>query len=474
MQMSKIVKNAFVEFHTKKDGFYYEERSTSTNHFGVFFLELNESPILKTPQFVYSSNDMSGSMSEYCDDGSTKMKHLHTTLENIIALFSKKSAEIGMEIVGFDNIITEVISATKINHNDERQVNEICKKINKILKPRNSTDIGLALNHAKSKLGSELSSSFSEKHFIFMTDGNITKGEKKIANLQSQIPTGSRNYFIGFGIDHDYILLQSLAETYSDAYYYVDKIENAGLVFGEIIHSILYTALKDIIITVENGEIYDFVKNEWTDKIKVPYLCGEAKKQYHVRSATPELFEITHSACEVSTGNIYMSTEIAVPDLENGDGEIIETDLRKYMYRQVTLQLLSEALELAKKYNRVPYEEQEELREKIYNFRHELQIYANDCSNENEQQFMKQLCDDLYICEKMMNSKYMLLYTNVRKTSQGSGGSYNITKIENYQFYNDDYEISQDALNRSNTSETQCEIMRECSQRYNDDDTYII
>ena len=484
IKMSDIMKTSVLQFHTKKDGFFYEGRN-SVNHFGVFFLELNETPILTQRQFVCSMNDMSGSMSDFCDDGSTKIQHLHATLENIVILFSEKSAQITMEITGFDDKITEVLMPTEIRHNDDdaddneekagHQVTQICQKIKEILKPRNSTDIGLALKHAKSRIEnieSLLQASFSEKHLIFMTDGNITKGVMNYAKLQSQISKDSRNYFIGFGDDHDYQLLQTLAQTHSDAYYYVDKIENAGLVFGEIIHSILYTALKNITITAENGEIYDFVINKWTNQIVVPYLCGEAKKQYHVRSPTPELCQISYTACEVPTGNIYMSSETVIPNLEYEDGTIVETDLRKYMYRQVTLELLSQAVELVQKYDGdVPYKEEANMREKIHDFRKNLQLFADEYTDESDKLFMKQLCDDLYICEKTIHSKTALLYTNVRKTSQGSGGSYNITKINEYELYNvydisgDDYEISQDTMNLNNTSTTQCQIMRQCSQR---------
>ena len=144
--------------------------------------------------------------------------------------------------------------------NDCNQIDEIYAKIRSILRPRRTTNIGNALCDAKQKL--ELQRD-TDRNFIFMTDGNITDGEVDIEMLRTFVPENSRNYFIGFGADHDFRLLQKLASN-GGAYYYVDKIENAGLVFGEIIHSILYTALKNVIITVENGEIYDFEKNEWT------------------------------------------------------------------------------------------------------------------------------------------------------------------------------------------------------------------
>jgi hypothetical protein len=450
--MSDIIAKSIIEFHNKPDGYQY---SSDDKIFGVFFLEIANTPMTTDPQFVHSGNDMSGSMSDPCNDGRTKMQHLHLTLENIINLFSRNadSANITLEITGFDDKMENVLSPTKIV-NDYKQVEEINAKIKQILRPRGSTDIHIALKNAQEKMALQQHKS---KNFLFMTDGNITVGTTNNELLQQSVPADSRNYFIGFGADHDFRLLQNLAATNSGAYYYVDRIEKAGLVFGEIIHSILYTALKNIVITTTNGEIYDFIKNEWTTRITLPYLCGEASKQYHVRSATPDTFEINYSAEEVLTGNIGVWTETPLPDLENEDGTIELVDLRKYMYRQRTLELLAEAAVMCRDLN-ATNQNKKDMQIALHDFRKELEEY-NDSSD-----YTKQLCDDLYICEKTIHTDKALLYTVTRQMAQGSGGSYNITQVENENDDEDGYEISPSALNRTCTSSTQERVMRECSQ----------
>jgi hypothetical protein len=462
--MLSIIKSSIVQFHIKHDGF----RLYNPNQiFGVFFLELNPTSMIKCPQFVYSGNDMSGSMSDLCKDGRTKMQHLQLTLENIVHLFSKNadSVNITLEITGFDNQIEEVILPTKIK-NDCNQMDEINAKIKSVLRPRSTTNIELALNDAKTKLDTDNDNDNDnqDKSFIFMTDGNITDGSISVRKLKSQVPTHSRNYFIGFGADHDFKLLQKLASVGNGgSYYYVDKIENAGLVFGEIIHSILYTALKNVQITVENGEIYDFEKNEWTQQIVVPYLCGEANKQYHVRSETPDQFEIRYSAYDVSVGEMVEWTEQTLPYLVEDDGTIVETDLRKYMYRQRTLELLAETMK-----DEMNFMDKMDIQKKLRDFRIELETFAKEYTDPTDIQFMKQLCDDLYISETTIHSAKSMLYTIARQRAQGRGDSYNITHIEREDYYyedeeNNDYEISQESLNITTTI-TQAEIMRECSQ----------
>jgi len=463
--MSDIIAKSIIEFHTKNDGYQFPNQGYN---FGVFFLEIANIPMTSEPQFVHSGNDMSGSMSDPCADGRTKMQHLHLTLENIINLFSKNadSANITLEITGFDDKMENVLSPTKIM-NDYKQVEQIITKIKQTLRPRNCTNIQIALKHAEEKMALQKD---KKKNFLFMTDGNITKGSDNIELLSASLPTDSRNYFIGFGADHDFRLLQNLASsTNSGSYYYVDRIENAGLVFGEIMHSILYTALNKVVITTTNGEIYDFIRNEWTTSIIVPYLCGEANKQYHVRSATPDTFEINYSAEEVLTGNIGMWMETPLPgleSLESDDGTICSVDLRKYMYRQRTLELLAEAATMCRN-KQATTSNKMDLQTLMCDFRKELEEYSKEYSDQSDIDYMKQLCDDLYICEKTIHTDKALLYTVARQMAQGSGGSYNITQVEN-QYYEEDcndetYIISPLALNRTYTSSTQERIMRECS-----------
>ena len=52
------------------------------------------------------------------------------------------------------------------------------------------------------------------------------------------------NAFVGFGIDHDTVLFNKLGNLTNSGYYFIDKLENAGLVYGEILHGVFYKYLQ--------------------------------------------------------------------------------------------------------------------------------------------------------------------------------------------------------------------------------------
>ena len=454
-----IIVNELVMFHDKPDGIQYE---SETHKFGVFFLEIGKTEMTRDAQYIMSQNDMSGSMEE-----DNKMQELHLTLKNIVNLLSKNAeyVDVTLEISGFDNEIQEVILPTKIQK-DSNQVIQIQNTIRSILQPHGSTDIELALQDATSKCN--LQREIKSKHLIFMTDGLISCGSKNVDVLKSQVCQDSRNYFVGFGADHDFHLLQNLASVNSGQYYYVDNIEHAGLVFGEIIHSILYTAIEDFTITVKGGEIYDFQTNTWSTELKLPFLCGEAKKQFHLRSENPDNFELSYSGFNLHTREKIEDTQTELPHLEK-DGVLDIHDLSIYIYRQKTLELLSDVCKFCVQRNEMNIDTiktiTSELKTKLQDLRKKLEEYKLECTDESDKDFIKQLCDDLFISEKTIHSAKALMYTTPRRNAQGLGGSHNITNIEACDFNNEEeYEIVNNPISR-HTSDTQQTIMRDCSNR---------
>ena len=468
---NSVIKQSTIIFHNKEDGFNLYNKDDA-NKFGVLTLEIKNTPITKVTQQIHSENDRSGSMQDLCKDGRSKMQHLNLTLANIVSLFSENSDEtdVVMGISSFDDKLSPVLEATKIL-NDPEKVKEIHGKIQATLKPRGMTNIGLALDNAKTKLSNMQG---GDKSFILMTDGQITTGETNKDKLTEALPEDSDNYFVGFGIDHDFQLLQHLAKKNNGSYFYVDKIENAGLVFGEIIHTILYPALKKATISITNGEIYDFSNNTWTTILNIPTVCSEQKKHFHLRSTDPENIEVTIIGTTPYGEECYNDSK--VPYLVNEDGTIDIVDLRKYMYRQKTLELLAQAKDLV--LNKKTYEEKTEMQKVLHDFRTEMKIFADEQTDEEDKAYMKQLLDDLYICEKTLHSEKSLLYTVTRQNAQGRECSNNLTQIDEplpleranrhigiVHDDDEDYEISDCAVNRSNTTQSQLKIMRACSNQ---------
>lgn len=460
-----VIKISNILFHNKEDEYNIYDKEEMIK-FGVLTLEIESTPITQVPQQIHSENDMSGSMQDLCIDGRSKMEHLNLTLENIISLLSENGDQtnIVMGISGFDDKITQVLEATRIRK-DQEQVQKIHESIRGTLKPRGMTNIGLAIENAKKKLSNVQD---GKNSFILMTDGQITTGATNKEWLTNALPNNSDNYLIGFGKDHDFNLLQTLANKNMGQYFYVDKIENAGLVFGEIIHTILYPALMKATITTTNGEIYDFINNIWTNSLQIPTICSEQTKHFHVRSTDPEIFELTINGA-TPFGEISHN-EIKLPDLVNEDGTLETVDLRKYMYRQKTLELLAQAKEII--INNKEYEEKSKMQKVLCEFRGAMQIFSD--TEDIDKAYMKQLLDDLYICEKTLHSENALLYNITRQCAQGRETSNNMTQINDEDIMRQDavndededhYEISDCALNRSNTTPHQMEIMRSCSNQ---------
>ena len=270
------------------------------HNFGILQIEISDTPMVTTGQDIFMSDDMSGSMEDRTKDGRTKIQHMIHTTKNMINVLAQAQAvqaqkpDINIAIDGFDDLIEQVIPLTKVT---EDNVDAMYKRIDKKLKARNSTNIEIALENAKTKINQNQQGKGKGQdriqHHIFMTDGQVTKGSADHAHLASLVDPNYSNIFIGFGLDHDAELLQALAANTNSACYFVDNIENTGLIYGEILHGILYTALYDVKIEMQNGEIYDYKTNTWSTTLEIATLNSEAKKTYHVRAATQTNQEIS-------------------------------------------------------------------------------------------------------------------------------------------------------------------------------------
>ena len=95
------------------------------------------------------------------------------------------------------------------------------------------------------------------------------------------------NYFIGYGSGHDSKLLGILSDFEKGSYHYIDAIEKAGFVFGEILHNITHKLLYNCEIVVEHGVIYNYNTNLYTNRLFIGDIVGESNKVYHLFTDTP-------------------------------------------------------------------------------------------------------------------------------------------------------------------------------------------
>lgn len=375
--------------------------------------------------------DCSGSMSDICSDNRTKMQHIIHTLKNMIMFFHERpNIKVNITVNAFDTKIYKIINRTKITKDN---FTNIIDKIDKI-SPRGSTNIEFALQKSAEEI-LKLKNEYPRNsiNHIFMTDGEATDGSKDINVLQNLIDSNVTNSFIGFGIDHDDALLNGICSVNKSAYYFIDKLESAGLVYGEILHSIVYKLLTDVEINIENGLIYNYKNNTWEHTLHIGDIVSESNKTFNI--ATDNIDE-----CKVNIKGTLENLVILFPStlIEN-------SDLSIHIYRQRTLQLLYDVnqfikhrreIDIENSYNffnretivqeNLISEKQNNLKLKMKNLIEEIKTYMTD-NNLNDNKILKNLCDDIYICYRTFGTRYGSMFCTARQTSQGTQRQYTVS-----------------------------------------------
>jgi len=449
--MNTIFKNISILLHDKEDNKYSDiitkDEINKNNYFGTLNIQLKETEINKRPIFVFFTNDISGSMSDYCCDERTKMAHSIHAIRNILTLFASYSDEIDIwiQVDAFDDNIEKIIPLQKINHLNLDNMLSLLKK----MRPRNGTNIELALNNTfkEIQLFKEKNPDYLITH-IFTTDGNSTSGSNNLKILSSLLDRDIRNIFIGFGLDHSVLLLNGLANSYEKGdYYFIDDIENGGLVYGEIIHSLMYPCFEDITISIKNGLIYDYKKNKWNEDLHIHSLFSESNKTYHLSSYEPSLMYVYINGKIISGVPVSFKTQ---------KYEI--TNLTPYIFRQKVQELLFLCNDSFMKL------EIEEVLDKLKKYMKE--------NNLDDDIFLKSLHDDLWLVLNTEGTKLNKMFLTARSNSNGKQLSYNINKvpITNIGFHFNSFLLSREPVNKMNSTPKQLEIMRSCSQPIDDEE----
>ena len=459
------------------------------NYFGVINLKIKKmEPSIQKRHFVFNI-DCSGSMSDTCNDGRTKMDHANHTLINMIHYFAQHpELMVSITVFAFDSSIYNIITNEEVKEDNLDKLIQDVKKI----RPKDMTNIEKALVGSNNYIASYIKNNVdngcdSETYIthIFMTDGDATQGETVPLKLKEYVSPLVSNIFIGFGIEHNVHLLKELACDKKNNYYFVDALEKAGLVYGEILHSIIYRVLENTNISVTNGLIYDWKKNSWVDKIDIGDLISETNKTYHILSDKPSEFASTFQTTHCVTKETFDFT-IA------NSADMIENrfvDLTQYKYRQRTQQLLFEVNEYnfnkvnsddaPLRFNRSYYNYRDthdahyagdtddsddlhnskKLKEKMKNLLKEMQEFLENLDTTlvaTDSSFIKLLCDDLYICLKTFDTEHSAMFSCARQLSQGAQRAYSATCTpkaprNGYGYVFDIGNIESPIIKRSNT-----------------------
>lgn len=501
--------------------------------YGTLNISAGKASISTRPTLFRFTTDCSGSMSDVCKDGRTKMEHIRHTMVNMLHYFAdNEDATIFVQVSAFDDKIHEIIPTTEVT---KANIGELVVAVNK-MRPMNSTNIELALQDAALSIHDHLDNfpDHSVSH-VFMTDGDATAGKFGADYLASLVGDNCSNTFIAFGLQHNVDIMQSLGKaTQNSSNWLIDKLENAGLVYGEILNNELYKFLDQVEIELTNGYVYDYKKGEFVDKLYIGSLITEVKKVYHVLAFDQSI--ITAKISGVKDGELFCDFADCTPDLIDVEGMIVPSDLTEQYFRLRAQQFMFEAKDFAfdretfsfnrttlvrsntcglKRQNAIPnfnddedglnvvasktpgplslknpreldaVEEEEAkptqspmqiFRKTLTDFLEVMKKYMKDKCKE-EDPFMIGLCDDIYLTARSLGTLRQKMCVAARECSQGRQQCYNVSDFDfdsaSRGFM--DHTLSRAPTNTAYQTPSAIRLMRTCSApmksgRQSDDD----
>jgi hypothetical protein len=280
--MTSIIENAYFEFHSSAVLPISNIVNENENEkFGIISLKIKKTNIINTPTLFLFTIDTTGSMDEPAYKNITKLQVVKQTFRSMMNYLSKLETQVFVRVHSFNETVNNVIDNILISQDN---VNEIISKIDALYSDR-STNIGEALKQANDTMKQySIENPEHQVVHIFMTDGQPTSGITNTDELVKIVDTKFTNNFVGFGFDHNALLLQKLSDLENSEYLFVDNMENTTLIYGEIIHRYLYSAIKNAEFVIENGVIYNWKTNTWDSKLIEPIIVSEIEKYYHIKT----------------------------------------------------------------------------------------------------------------------------------------------------------------------------------------------
>ena len=321
-------------------------RADREKRFGIARVKAQDGGCQFSKIRIIATVDQSGSMSDHCPDGKTKMQHVHHTIRNIAHYVVEEMPDISvaMSIIGFDDRVTVIEKETPITKELIDRMDDVLDK----LRPRGMTNIHGALVKAKEIAEEGDTGPTVQTIQILLTDGQITAGPSDLDSLKDACSDVATNAFIGYGTDHSSYILKGLSEVPRGSYYFVESLENAGMAYGEILYQSIYELFRDVVIETTDCEVYDYKTNSWTRKLNVEPLAANQERTWHVRHAmeagdydgtpTPVV-----SIKLIRTGDAQKRIVNAVlPPAQYPKAGEKDLEVEKYWWRQKTQELMAE------------------------------------------------------------------------------------------------------------------------------------
>ena len=450
-------------------------------HFGVLEISTPEKDAIPYTWDVKFDIDRSGSMSDSCMDGRTKMQHIKLVLSNILRLFaSYENMTFNVSVDSFDHNLYVVFDFAHITKDN---VNMYIEKINTI-HPDGQTNLLLPVQKTMQQM-SDRERNFPKNkrlHFL-LTDGVDTCNNSPKTIINAFSPQYDTIVF-GFGRDHDSKTLMAIGEKPFCEYAFIAEIEKAGIVYGEYIHNVLYRCIEDIRISVTNAEIYCWKTNTWENTLSIGNLASGLTKSYYVRTTQSpyDVFGEIHGRVRGGTGDdlssqvnecilsfdntrtptlVPSSGVLAVdgstaeytklddfetmPHLIDENGNLDVSKINDHTFRLKTLELMYEVAHIDDdeetcdydnkwaKLSKPPsyHQKKDKVKQKLNDLYKTISAYKTTVYGDIENTFLVSLMDDLYIAYRSFDMRYGRLYAATRQRTQGSQNVYTPTIHDN-------------------------------------------
>lgn len=383
-------------------GALFETLSGDSPAFGIIKLDaLADGALDDVTLDIQLRVDNSGSMADTCRDGRTQMQHVNFAVEQIIRKIARPTGKTMLDIQSFDDNMISIVNQELTLES----VSEIVNTASKIF-PNGGTNIQQVL--VQETLHPKDAS--SDRIFMILSDGHDTTycSRGDLINLAKQIDAETHVITIGVGNNHDTCLFRGITTARGSGHYKpVSNVEDISVAISELIYGILHKVLKRPVITVSNGEIYDWTNNAWANSLSIDDIVVGRKKTFNVRSLTPHLFEARINGTHVAS----CAFEMFISDIQ------FDADLKYDKYRHRTMELLGESASVSPLGHR-------ELKSRLKNMMVELKAYMDENKLRDDKKFQV-LCDDIFMCHQTMGSAHGTMYACARQTSQGTQSIYN-------------------------------------------------
>lgn len=376
--------------------------------FGTLQLDMAKVDLTSSPLFIFFTVDASDSMA---NSFKPKIDYVMNTLSNIVRYLAQLSeVEVYIRVDTFNTRIKTIIDVVRISADN---VDELCSII-KSIKVKDQTDIELALENAKQAIDNYSSANPEHNvHHVFLTDGDANMGnmDPKYLSRIIQSTATTSNVFIGVGVDHNAKMLQEFGTCPQTDYRFIDNSENTGMVYGEVMERILRPAMKNVMISIVGGELFDWTTNLWTTSLTEWTIDSESSKTYHIRRVV--VVDETETMKTEPVRVVVRGKAWANGIMVNVDHAVVDetvVDLTRYMFRHRVLTLLYEC-------RAFQYKRSTPLKQRIADAFREQRVYMRENGLMTDI-FMRTLCEDLVVAYRSIGTNYAQLYCASRESSQ--------------------------------------------------------